>query len=377
MVHALIEMTTGPDFELTTFPNDEGYDELVLVQDIALRSVCEHHMLPFVGVAHIGYLPGDRILGLSKFARMVELHARRPQTQERLTKRIADHLRDELQPHGVGVVIEAEHTCMSLRGARSPRCAHHHLRPVRAAPRRPAQPRRVPRPHQEQRHEHRHRRRQPRRSQAPPRSSATQGYTRRDHPGRSRAAPAVRAAAAVQGTPARQRRARLGPRPPGRVVRRPRRRAASPAARSPSSTWTPATSCSASAGSPTTASSSPPAPSRGASRSPTASGADVTYLRTLDDSLALKDRLAEHLLIIGAGWIGLEVAAAARTAGGTVTVVETATLPLANVLGPELAPMFADLHREHGVDLRLDTAVDCDRAPRTAGPRSGSPTGTS
>ena len=76
-------------------------------------------MLPFVGVAHIGYLPGDRILGLSKFARMVDLHARRPQTQERLTKRIADHLQDELQPRGVGVVIEAEHTCMSLRGARA------------------------------------------------------------------------------------------------------------------------------------------------------------------------------------------------------------------------------------------------------------------
>jgi len=87
------------------------------------------------------------------------------------------------------------------------------------------------------------------------------------------------------------------------------------------------------------------------------SGADVTYLRTLDDALALKDRLAEHLLIVGAGWIGLEVAAAARAAGGTVTVVETAALPLANVLGPELAPLFADLHREHGVDLRLDTTV--------------------
>src|SRR5918993_1154328 len=119
MAHALVEMTSGPDFELTTFPNDEGYDELVLVQGIALQSVCEHHMLPFVGVAHVGYLPSDRILGLSKFARMVELHARRPQTQERLTKRIADHLREELRPDGVGVVIEAEHTCMSLRGARS------------------------------------------------------------------------------------------------------------------------------------------------------------------------------------------------------------------------------------------------------------------
>ncbi len=121
MAHALIEMTNGPNFELTTFPNDEGYDELVLVQNIAMQSVCEHHMLPFVGVAHVGYLPGSRILGLSKFARMVELHARRPQTQERLTKRIADHLQAELHPKGVGVVIEAEHTCMSLRGARNPR----------------------------------------------------------------------------------------------------------------------------------------------------------------------------------------------------------------------------------------------------------------
>jgi GTP cyclohydrolase I len=120
MAHALLEMTTVPDFELTSFPNEEDYDELVLVQDIPVRSLCEHHMLPFVGVAHVGYLPGRRILGLSKFARMVEFHARRPQTQERLTKRIADHLQQQLRPDGVGVVIEAEHTCMSLRGARAP-----------------------------------------------------------------------------------------------------------------------------------------------------------------------------------------------------------------------------------------------------------------
>src|SRR4029079_8914945 len=92
MSQALIEMTNGPDFDLTPFPNDERYDELVLVQDLPLQSLCEHHILPFVGVAHIGYLPGERILGLSKFARLVALHARRPQTQERLTKRIADHL---------------------------------------------------------------------------------------------------------------------------------------------------------------------------------------------------------------------------------------------------------------------------------------------
>jgi GTP cyclohydrolase I len=119
MAQALIEMTTASDFELTTFPNEEKYDELVLVQHIPVQSLCEHHMLPFVGVAHVGYLPDSRILGLSKFARMVDLHARQPQTQERLTKRIADHLQRSLEPKGVGVVIEAEHTCMSLRGARA------------------------------------------------------------------------------------------------------------------------------------------------------------------------------------------------------------------------------------------------------------------
>jgi GTP cyclohydrolase I len=120
MAQALLEMTSVPEFEFTTFPNSEDYDELVLVQDIPVRSLCEHHMLPFVGVAHVGYLPGGRILGLSKFARMVEFHARRPQTQERLTKRIADHLQQQLRPQGVGVVLQAEHTCMSLRGARTP-----------------------------------------------------------------------------------------------------------------------------------------------------------------------------------------------------------------------------------------------------------------
>lgn len=120
MAHALAEMLTVPAFDLTSFPNTEEYDELVLVEDIPVRSLCEHHMLPFVGVAHIGYLPGERILGLSKFARVVEFHARRPQTQERLTKEIAEQLDRQLGPLGVGVVIEAEHTCMSLRGVRAP-----------------------------------------------------------------------------------------------------------------------------------------------------------------------------------------------------------------------------------------------------------------
>ncbi len=119
MARAYAELLTARPFDLTTFPNDEGYDELVLARAIPIRSVCEHHLLPFVGVAHIGYLPGDRILGLSKLARVVELFAHRPQVQERLTKQVADWLALELAPKGVGVVIEAEHLCMTLRGVRA------------------------------------------------------------------------------------------------------------------------------------------------------------------------------------------------------------------------------------------------------------------
>jgi GTP cyclohydrolase I len=119
LVHAYAEMLTPPEFDSTTFGNAAGYDELVLVSDIPVHSLCEHHLLPFTGVAHVGYLPGSRILGLSKFARTVEFFARRAQTQERLTMEIAEHLTERLEPQGVGVVIEAEHTCMSLRGARA------------------------------------------------------------------------------------------------------------------------------------------------------------------------------------------------------------------------------------------------------------------
>jgi GTP cyclohydrolase IA len=119
MARAYAEMLTPRSFELTTFPNDEKYDELVVVKDIPLQSLCEHHLLPFTGVAHVGYLPGERILGLSKFARVVELFARRPQVQERLTQQVATWLDDQLGPKGVGVVIEAEHSCMSLRGVRA------------------------------------------------------------------------------------------------------------------------------------------------------------------------------------------------------------------------------------------------------------------
>src|SRR4029077_19721298 len=119
MARAYAEMFSPRPFDLTTFPNDAGYDELIIARSIPLHSVCEHHLLPFVGVAHVGYLPGDRILGLSKLARVVEMFARRPQVQERLTQQVADWLHTSLAPRGVGVVIEAEHLCMTLRGARS------------------------------------------------------------------------------------------------------------------------------------------------------------------------------------------------------------------------------------------------------------------
>jgi len=113
------EMLTPREFDLTTFPNDEHYDELVLARDIPVQSLCEHHMLPFTGVAHVGYLPGERILGLSKLARVVELFARDLQVQERLTVQVSNWLQEHLAPKGVGVVIEAEHLCMSLRGVQA------------------------------------------------------------------------------------------------------------------------------------------------------------------------------------------------------------------------------------------------------------------
>ena len=113
------ELLPSRPFVPTTFPNDEGYDELVLVKDIPFHSLCQHHLLPFTGVAHVGYLPGARILGLSKLARVVEHFSRRLQVQERLTKQVGDWLEDRLMPKGAGVVLEAEHMCMSLRGVQA------------------------------------------------------------------------------------------------------------------------------------------------------------------------------------------------------------------------------------------------------------------
>jgi GTP cyclohydrolase IA len=113
------ELLTPREFNPTTFPNEDGYDELVLSKNIPFTSLCAHHALPFSGVAHVGYLPGDRIIGLSKLARIVHFYSRSLQVQERLTKQVADWLKDELSPRGVGVVLEAEHMCMSIRGVQA------------------------------------------------------------------------------------------------------------------------------------------------------------------------------------------------------------------------------------------------------------------
>jgi GTP cyclohydrolase I len=117
---AYAELLTPISFEATTFPNDEGYDELVLARDIPFHSLCQHHLLPFHGVAHVAYLPGERIVGLSKLARVVEAYSRDLQVQERLTVQVADWMQETLSPRGVGVVFEAEHLCMTLRGVRKP-----------------------------------------------------------------------------------------------------------------------------------------------------------------------------------------------------------------------------------------------------------------
>jgi GTP cyclohydrolase I len=117
---AYAELLTPEPFDMTTFPNEEGYDELVVVRDIPFHSLCMHHLLPFHGTATVAYIPGERIIGLSKLARVVDLFARDLQVQERLTTQVARWLEERLQPKGVGVVLEAEHMCMSLRGVQKP-----------------------------------------------------------------------------------------------------------------------------------------------------------------------------------------------------------------------------------------------------------------
>ncbi len=117
----LVGMRMKPEEVLTT-TFDLGHDEMILVKDIELWSMCEHHLVPFTGVAHVGYIPNDdgRITGLSKLARLVDMYARRPQVQERLTTQIADSLMEILEARGAIVVIEAEHLCMTMRGVKKP-----------------------------------------------------------------------------------------------------------------------------------------------------------------------------------------------------------------------------------------------------------------
>jgi GTP cyclohydrolase I len=117
-VSMLQELTSPVEFEFTTFPSDT--DEMVVVADIPFVSLCEHHVVPFIGVAHVAYVPGDLLAGLSKFARTVKFYAAALQQQERLTNQVADRIEKELDPRGVGVIIKAEHLCMTIRGVQAP-----------------------------------------------------------------------------------------------------------------------------------------------------------------------------------------------------------------------------------------------------------------
>jgi GTP cyclohydrolase I len=119
VAESFAELVTPADFGATLFPN-EGYDELVVVRDIPFHTLCMHHLLPFHGQAHVAYLPGKKIIGISKLARVVEAFARDLQLQERFTVQVADWLEQELAPRGVGVVLSAEHMCMTIRGVGKP-----------------------------------------------------------------------------------------------------------------------------------------------------------------------------------------------------------------------------------------------------------------
>jgi GTP cyclohydrolase I len=117
MFHGLEE---GSRPEITTFPNVEGYSHMVMEKQIPFYSMCAHHLVPFYGHAHIAYIPGDRILGLSKFARILEFYAKRPQLQERLTEQVVGFLEEQLHPQGAMVVVEARHLCVEMRGVKKP-----------------------------------------------------------------------------------------------------------------------------------------------------------------------------------------------------------------------------------------------------------------
>lgn len=111
------------EFNFTTFENEGGNDEMIIVKDIPFYSLCEHHLAPFFGTAHIAYIPNTKIVGLSKIPRTLDKFARRPQNQERITKQVADYLMEQLKPKGVAVVLNARHLCVEMRGVEKPGCA--------------------------------------------------------------------------------------------------------------------------------------------------------------------------------------------------------------------------------------------------------------
>lgn len=120
---AFEETLGGPDVDIAKLLSvgfEEGHDEMVILRDVPFFSICEHHLMPFHGIAHVGYVPNGRVVGLSKLARLVDAMARRPQLQERLTAQIADTLMDTIQPQGAAVAVEAEHLCMQMRGIKKP-----------------------------------------------------------------------------------------------------------------------------------------------------------------------------------------------------------------------------------------------------------------
>ena len=117
MFHGLEE---GAEPKVTTFPNEEGYSHMVMEKKMPFYSMCSHHLVPFYGHAHVAYIPNDRIIGLSKFARVLEFYAKRPQLQERLTEQVVNYLMEKLEPKGAMVVIEARHLCVEMRGVKKP-----------------------------------------------------------------------------------------------------------------------------------------------------------------------------------------------------------------------------------------------------------------
>ena len=364
VAEAYAELLTPQPFRATTFPNDEGYDELIVARAIPFHSLCMHHLLPFQGVAHVGYLPGERIIGLSKLGRVVEFFSRDLQIQERLTTQVADWLQRELEPKGVGVVLEAEHMCMSLRGVQK-LGATTVTSALRGLVRDDA------------------RTRQEFLALTKRRFSMTSDQTH------------VIVGASLAGAKAAETLREEGFE--GRVVlvgteeERPYERPPLSKdylrgevgrekvyvhdegfyaehdielrlGRTAVSLDTANTRLELDDGEQLsydrlllTTGSEP--------RRLSVPGAEldgVFYLRSVRDSDALRERLDRGgaVVVVGAGWIGAEVAASARQRGLDVTVIEPASVPLERVLGKEIGAIYRDIHTDHGVRMLTGTGVE-------------------